>query len=163
MRQNALLRSGKDLGAPGTARRSKKTTVIVAPVPADERDDHFACATACDAPARTSSSTSMAPSGSTTSITSRRRCAAASPPPGATLLHIHLHHFQPKRRVGRRGAGGEPHLDPHLAGRGYAALDVFMCGKANPDACVPVLREAFNAKRVAVNELLRGQGRLSGL
>jgi S-adenosylmethionine decarboxylase len=32
-----------------------------------------------------------------------------------------------------------------------------MCGSANPDACIPVLREAFSADRVGVNELLRGQ------
>jgi S-adenosylmethionine decarboxylase len=31
-----------------------------------------------------------------------------------------------------------------------------MCGSANPDACVPVLREAFKAERVGVSELLRG-------
>ena len=46
----------------------------------------------------------------------------------------------------------------HIADAGYAALDVFMCGKASPDACIPVLREAFQAKRVEVSELLRGQG-----
>jgi len=39
----------------------------------------------------------------------------------------------------------------------YAALDVFMCGKAIPDACIPVLRKAFKAKRVEVSEILRGQ------
>jgi S-adenosylmethionine decarboxylase len=33
-----------------------------------------------------------------------------------------------------------------------------MCGSADPDACIPVLREAFAAKRVGVSELLRGQG-----
>jgi S-adenosylmethionine decarboxylase len=33
-----------------------------------------------------------------------------------------------------------------------------MCGKANPDACIPILREAFKVERVAVGELLRGQG-----
>jgi hypothetical protein len=33
-----------------------------------------------------------------------------------------------------------------------------MCGNADPDACVPVLREAFKPERVAVSELLRGQG-----
>jgi len=32
-----------------------------------------------------------------------------------------------------------------------------MCGSASPDACVPVLREAFKAERVEVNELLRGR------
>ena len=53
----------------------------------------------------------------------------------------------------------ESHLSIHTwPEQGYAALDVFMCGKANPDACVPILREAFKVKRVAVSELLRGQG-----
>ena len=39
----------------------------------------------------------------------------------------------------------------------YAALDVFMCGKAEPDACIPILRDAFKAERVTVSELLRGR------
>ena len=30
-------------------------------------------------------------------------------------------------------------------------------GNASPDACIPVLREAFKAERVEVNEILRGQ------
>jgi S-adenosylmethionine decarboxylase len=84
-----------------------------------------------------------------------RRCVVAS---GATLLHIHLHRFEPN------GVSGvvvlaESHISIHTwPDAGYAALDVFMCGSADPDACVPVLREAFNARRVAVSELLRGQG-----
>jgi S-adenosylmethionine/arginine decarboxylase-like enzyme len=32
-----------------------------------------------------------------------------------------------------------------------------MCGTADPDKCIPVLRQAFAAKRVGVNEILRGQ------
>jgi hypothetical protein len=32
-----------------------------------------------------------------------------------------------------------------------------MCGSAEPNLCIPVLREAFAAERVGVNELLRGQ------
>jgi S-adenosylmethionine decarboxylase len=31
-----------------------------------------------------------------------------------------------------------------------------MCGKANPDACIPVLRDAFAPKNIAVSEFLRG-------
>ena len=53
----------------------------------------------------------------------------------------------------------ESHISIHTwPDANYAALDVFMCGSANPDACIPVLREAFAAKHVAVNELLRGEG-----
>jgi S-adenosylmethionine decarboxylase len=33
-----------------------------------------------------------------------------------------------------------------------------MCGRATPDACIPVLREAFQPKNIAVGEHLRGQG-----
>ena len=32
-----------------------------------------------------------------------------------------------------------------------------MCGSAEPDRCIPVLREAFSAKGVGVNEILRGK------
>ena len=40
---------------------------------------------------------------------------------------------------------------------GFAALDVFMCGKADPDACLPVFREGFKPKNITVKDLLRGQ------
>jgi S-adenosylmethionine decarboxylase len=56
----------------------------------------------------------------------------------------------------------ESHISIHTwPEAGYAALDIFMCGSAEPDNCIPVLREAFAAKRVEVNEILRGQD-LSG-
>jgi S-adenosylmethionine decarboxylase len=83
-----------------------------------------------------------------------RRCVEAAQ---ATLLHIHLHHFQPNG-VSGVAVLAESHISIHTwPDLGYAALDVFMCGKASPDACIPVLREAFKAKRVEVNEILRGQ------
>ena len=84
-----------------------------------------------------------------------RRCVDAA---CATLLHIHLHHFQPNG-VSGVAVLAESHISIHTwPDIGYAALDVFMCGNANPDACIPVLREAFKAERVEVNELLRGRG-----
>ncbi len=84
-----------------------------------------------------------------------RRCVAAS---GATLLHIHLHHFEPNGGVSGVAVLAESHISIHSwPERGYAALDIFMCGDAEPEACVPVLREAFKPKRVAVSEILRGQ------
>jgi S-adenosylmethionine decarboxylase len=83
-----------------------------------------------------------------------RRCVAASQ---ATLLHIHVHHFQPNG-VSGVAVLAESHISIHTwPDAGYAALDVFMCGKASPDACIPVLRDAFQASRVEVNEILRGQ------
>ncbi len=156
MHQNALLRSGKGLGTPGTAR--KKTPAVIAPVPTEELAGHFCvrngvkCAGAhliidlygakrLDDIAHIEETL--------------RKCVTASK---ATLLHIHLHHFQPNG-VSGVAVLAESHISIHTwPDAGYAALDVFMCGKANPDACVPILREAFKVKRVAVSELLRGQG-----
>ncbi len=86
--------------------------------------------------------------------TTLRRCVDAA---GATLLHIHLHHFSPNG-VSGVAVLAESHISIHTwPDAGYAALDVFMCGQAHPDACIPVLREAFKAERVEVNEILRGR------
>ena len=80
----------------------------------------------------------MALSASTTSSISRRLCAAALKP-RATLLHIHLHHFQPNG-VSGVAVLAESHISIHTwPDAHYAALDVFMCGSADPDACIPVL------------------------
>jgi len=85
-----------------------------------------------------------------------RRCVDEA---GATLLHIHLHHFEPNGGVSGVAVLAESHISIHSWPEvGYAALDVFMCGKASPDACVPVLREAFKPKQIAVSEHLRGRG-----
>jgi S-adenosylmethionine decarboxylase len=34
-----------------------------------------------------------------------------------------------------------------------------MCGDAEPEATIPVLREAFKPERLAVEEILRGRAR----
>jgi S-adenosylmethionine decarboxylase len=87
--------------------------------------------------------------------TTLRRCVEAA---GATLLHIHLHHFEPNGGVSGVAVLAESHISIHSwPERGYAALDVFMCGNAEPDKCIPVLRQAFNPGRLAVSELLRGK------
>jgi S-adenosylmethionine decarboxylase len=84
-----------------------------------------------------------------------RRCVDAA---GATLLHIHLHHFEPNGGVSGVAVLAESHISIHSwPERSYAALDIFMCGNAEPDKCIPVLRQAFNPGRVAVSELLRGK------
>jgi S-adenosylmethionine decarboxylase len=84
-----------------------------------------------------------------------RDCVDAS---GATLLHIHLHRFEPNGGVSGVAVLAESHISIHSwPEHGYAALDVFMCGNASPDACVPVLREAFAPKKIAVSEHLRGR------
>ena len=85
-----------------------------------------------------------------------RRCVEAA---GATLLHIHLHHFTPNGGVSGVAVLAESHISIHTWPEAdYAALDVFMCGHARPEATVEVLREAFRPDRVVVSEMLRGRG-----
>ncbi len=77
---------------------------------------------------------------------------------GATLLHIHLHPFEPNGGISGVAVLSESHISIHSwPERDYAALDVFMCGDAKPERCVPVLEQAFRAERVEVAELLRGK------
>ena len=77
---------------------------------------------------------------------------------GATLLHIHLHKFSPQG-VSGVAVLAESHISVHTwPERRYGAFDVFMCGDAEPHRAVEVLRAAFDAGEVRVNELLRGDG-----
>ena len=77
---------------------------------------------------------------------------------GATLLNIDLHHFTPNGGVSGVAVLAASHISIHTWPEcGYAALDVFMCGDARPEASVPVLRAAFASSQVAVQELRRGR------
>jgi S-adenosylmethionine decarboxylase len=158
MRQNALFQLATGLATPSTARK-EDIAVAASSAQAEERNDHFVvrngvrCAGAhlivdlYDAERLDDIDHIEA--------TLRRAVDAAR----ATLLHIHLHHFEPNGGVSGVAVLAESHISIHTwPENGYAALDIFMCGDANPDACVPVLREAFTPKNIAVSELLRGQG-----
>ncbi|MEZ5765676.1 MAG: adenosylmethionine decarboxylase [Xanthobacteraceae bacterium] len=51
----------------------------------------------------------------------------------------------------------ESHISIHTwPERAYAAVDVFMCGDAEPYKAVEVLREAFQPRRMTVSEHRRG-------
>jgi S-adenosylmethionine decarboxylase len=77
---------------------------------------------------------------------------------GASLLHIHLHHFTPNGGVSGVAVLSESHISIHSWPEAdYAALDVFMCGDARPDLCVDVLRQAFSAREVVVKTHQRGE------
>jgi S-adenosylmethionine decarboxylase len=164
MSQNALLRSVKGLGVPGTARKEvrKAKLKVAAPTAAEIREsfqnkDHFAVRNGVRC-AGVHLIVDLHGAKRLDDLehieTTLRRCVEAAQ---ATLLHIHLHHFQPSG-VSGVAVLAESHISIHTwPEAGYAALDVFMCGSAEPDKCIPVLREAFAAEHVGVNELLRGQ------
>ena len=76
---------------------------------------------------------------------------------GATILHSHLHHFTPNGGISGVVVLAESHISIHTwPERGYAALDIFMCGDCNPYKAIPVLREAFKPGNVQVGEQRRG-------
>jgi len=157
MRQNALLRSAKGLEAPGPTRKKVAPVAVVASAPVEEREDHFAIRDGVRC-AGVHLIVDLHGAQGLDDIdlieTTLRRCVDAA---RATLLHIHLHHFSPNG-VSGVAVLAESHISIHTwPDAGYAALDVFMCGQAIPDACIPVLREAFKAERVEVNEILRGR------
>lgn len=77
---------------------------------------------------------------------------------GATLLHIHLHHFTPNDGISGVAVLAESHISVHTwPERGFAAFDVFMCGDAKPELAVSVLKKHFSPARIDVNEMRRGR------
>ena len=163
MRQNALFQLGTGLETPGTARKEDFTIAKpgkVRPAAAArprKHDDHFVVRNGVRC-AGVHLIVDLHNADRLDDVDyieeTLRRCVDAA---GATLLHIHLHHFEPNGGVSGVAVLAESHISIHSwPEAGYAAVDIFMCGNANPDACVPVLRKAFKAERVAVSELLRG-------
>lgn len=76
---------------------------------------------------------------------------------GATLLHIHLHHFTPTGGISGVAVLAESHISVHTwPEKNYAAFDVFMCGDAVPEKTVPIFQQAFNPKKITMKEILRG-------
>lgn len=78
---------------------------------------------------------------------------------GATILHCHLHHFEPNGGVSGVLVLAESHITIHTwPETNYAALDVFMCGDCDPHKAIPILHEAFTPSKIDVDEQLRGKG-----
>ncbi len=76
---------------------------------------------------------------------------------GATLLHVHVHHFGGEGGVSGVAVLAESHISVHTwPERGYAAFDVFMCGTAEPERTLPVLKAAFAPRRVVIGSHRRG-------
>ena len=76
---------------------------------------------------------------------------------GATLLHIHLHHFTPSNGISGVAVLAESHISVHTwPERDFAAFDIFMCGDARPELAIPVLKRAFKPGHINIVEQLRG-------
>jgi len=86
-----------------------------------------------------------------------RALANAAEAAGATLLHLHVHHFGPNSGVTGIAVLAESHISMHSwPERGFAALDIFMCGACDPYKAVEVLKDAFRPVHISVGEHRRG-------
>ena len=75
----------------------------------------------------------------------------------AQILHIHLHSFDENQGITGVIVLAESHINIHTWPEvGFAALDIFMCGKTNPVAAIPVLETAFKPQRMEVQTVTRG-------
>jgi S-adenosylmethionine decarboxylase len=75
----------------------------------------------------------------------------------ATVVHSHYHPFGEGMGVSGVTILAESHISIHTwPERGYAAIDVFMCGNCDPLLTLPVLEEAFRPGRVETHLIQRG-------
>lgn len=87
--------------------------------------------------------------------TALEQCAFAA---GAKILSRHLHAFPGGEGISVIFLLAESHISIHTwPEKKYAAVDIFMCGDADPNRALPKLQEAFSAKEIIVTEHLRGQ------
>ena len=162
MTDNALYQLGMDLAEPGTAQTEDFVAITdgeVVDYDPGEAKDHFIVKNGVEC-AGTHLIIDLIGANWLDDIKliekTLRECVTVA---GATLLHLHLHHFTPNAGVSGVAVLAESHISIHTwPERDYAALDIFMCGDAKPELCIDVLREAFSADKVVVGEHLRGRG-----
>jgi S-adenosylmethionine decarboxylase len=76
---------------------------------------------------------------------------------GATLLHIHLQHFEPAGGISGVAVLAESHISVHTwPERDFAAFDIFMCGDTRPEAALEVLKRVFVPREMDIIEKRRG-------
>ncbi len=75
----------------------------------------------------------------------------------ATILHSHFHHFSSSFGVSGVVVLAESHISIHTwPERGFAAIDIFMCGDCDPYDSVPVIEDRFRSARMEISEHRRG-------
>ncbi|SDV47271.1 adenosylmethionine decarboxylase [Chitinasiproducens palmae] len=82
---------------------------------------------------------------------------AAARAAGARVLSAHFHHFGGQAGVTGVVVLGESHLSIHTwPEHGFAALDIFMCGTAQPERALDHVTAAFAPAHVALTTVARG-------
>jgi S-adenosylmethionine decarboxylase len=88
----------------------------------------------------------------------RESLEASAVAAGATLLHSHYHRFGDGGGVSGVTVLAESHITIHTwPERGYAAIDIFMCGECNPRDCLPSLEGALRPRQVELQTIQRGR------
>lgn len=77
---------------------------------------------------------------------------------GATVLEIKLHSFGADAGITGVAILSESHISIHTwPETGYAAIDVFMCGRCDPHKAIPIFELAFKSRRSKVIAHQRGE------
>ncbi len=75
----------------------------------------------------------------------------------ATVLSSHMHDFGEHMGVTGVVILAESHISIHSwPEHGYAAIDIFMCGSADPYLAIEKLKQEFLPERVEIDDLKRG-------
>lgn len=84
---------------------------------------------------------------------------AAAGAAGATVLAGHLHHFGEGHGVTGILLLAESHISIHTwPETGYAAVDIFLCGRSDAHKAADHLHDILRPERVQITEIARGQG-----
>ena len=84
----------------------------------------------------------------------------ASQVAGATLLKIFLHEFPSSGGITGVAVLAESHMSIHTwPEKGYAAIDIFMCGHADPTRALDVLILQLKPTHTLVEHFVRGADR----
>ena len=87
----------------------------------------------------------------------RSEIVQAATASGATVLQVDIHDFGEGFGVTGVALLAESHISIHTWPEfGYAAIDVFVCGHADPQIAVDFLEVSFKAARIEIVKHLRG-------
>lgn len=87
----------------------------------------------------------------------RKALTRAAEACGATVLDSRFHRFTDSGGISGVLLLAESHISIHTwPERGFAAIDIFMCGKCDPKDALPVIRHGFGPRKFHVFEQRRG-------